>query len=98
MIRKSFEQKDYERVCDFLIKLNQTNNKHINWNWARFEWMYEHPMFDKSLLPLICLWIDDNEVVGSAIYDMFLGEASILGHRMGILGCSTAEMKMSLSC
>ena len=22
----------------------------------------------------------------------------VLGHRMGILGCSTAEMKMSLSC
>ena len=24
--------------------------------------------------------------------------AKALGHRMGILGCSTAEMKMSLGC
>jgi len=27
-----------------------------------------------------------------------LFESDILGHRMGILGCSTAEMKMSLGC
>ena len=77
MIYKSFEAKDYERVCDFLIELNKSR-EHINWNWARFEWMYEHPMFDKSLLPFIGLWIDNDKVVGTAIYDMFLGEASVL--------------------
>ena len=75
---KRFEPSDYERVIDFLIKINSKSNDHINWNWARFEWMYEHPMFDKSLLSRIGLWIDNNEVVGSAIYDMFLGEASVL--------------------
>ena len=78
LIKKSFEPKDYERVCDFLIELNKDNKEHINWNWARFEWMFEHPMFDKSLLSLIYLWIDEDKVVGTAIYDMFLGEASIL--------------------
>ena len=75
---KRFEITDYDRVFDFLIKLNKGNDDHINWNWARFEWMYEHPMFDKTLLPLIGLWIDNNKVVGAAIYDMFLGEASVL--------------------
>ena len=75
---KSFEPQDYEKVCDFLIEINKNSKEHINWNWARFEWMYEHPMFDKSLLPLIGLWIDNDKVVGTAIYDMFLGEASVL--------------------
>ena len=78
MKQKAFEKNDYEAVCDFLIALNKDNKEHINWNWARFEWMYEHPMFDKSLLPLIRLWIDDERIVGAAIYDTFLGEASIL--------------------
>ena len=75
---KRFEPNDYERVYDFLIKLNKNSDKHINWNWARFEWMYEHPMFDKKLLSRIGLWINNNKVIGCAIYDMFLGEASIL--------------------
>ena len=75
---KVFEPKDYEAVCDFLIELNKNNKEHINWNWARFEWMYEHPMFDKTLMPLIGLWFDDDKIVGSAIYDMYLGEASVL--------------------
>ena len=78
MERKAFEPKDYGMVCDFLIELNQNDKEHINWNWARFEWMYEHPMFDKSLLSRIGLWIDKGKVVGAAIYDMFLGEASVL--------------------
>lgn len=75
---KRFEPSDYHRVYDFLIKLNKDNDDHINWNWARFEWMYEHPMFDKSLLSHIGLWIDNHEVVGCALYDMYLGEASVL--------------------
>ena len=74
---KNYQKEDYLDLCNFLIEIN-INQKHINWNWARFEWMYEHPMFDKSLLSLIYLWIDNDKVVGTAIYDMFLGEASIL--------------------
>ena len=78
MEQKRFTPSDYERVFDFLIELNKNSDDHINWNWARFEWMYEHPMFDKGLLPCIGLWIDDDKVIGCAIYDMFLGEASVL--------------------
>ncbi len=75
---KRFEPSDYEKVFDFLIKLNEKSTDHINWNWARFEWMYEHPMFDKTLMSRIGLWIDNDEVVACAIYDMFLGEGSVL--------------------
>ena len=42
---RPYREKDYEAVCAFLIALNQNDKKHINWNWARFEWMMEHPEF-----------------------------------------------------
>ena len=43
---KKYTDNDYETVCDFLIELNACDTSHINWNWARFEWMYEHPEFN----------------------------------------------------
>ena len=72
---RHFSDADYEAVCDFLIELNRTDRTHINWNWARFEWMYEHPEFDKSARDAIGLWLDGDRVVGAAIYDMYFGEA-----------------------
>ncbi len=72
---RRFTDADYEAVCDFLIELNKRNRTHINWNWARFEWMYEHPEFDKSARDAIGLWFDGDRVVGAAIYDMYFGEA-----------------------
>ena len=75
MERRTFRPDDYEAVCDFLIALNERDRTHINWNWARFEWMYEHPECDKSLLPSVGLWLDGDRIVGAAIYDMYFGEA-----------------------
>ena len=74
VVFKNYTEQDYEAVCDFLIELNR-NNSHINWNWARFEWMAEHPEFDKSLISSIGLWLDNERIVGAAIYDMYFGEA-----------------------
>lgn len=71
---RHFTNEDYSAVCDFLIALNRGSKEHINWNWARFEWMYEHPEFDKSAIGSIGLWIDGGKVVGAAIYDMYFGE------------------------
>ncbi len=71
---KSFTDEDYEAVCAFLIELNAEDTTHINWNWARFEWMYEHPEFDKTCTDAIGLWLDEGKVVGAAIYDMYFGE------------------------
>ena len=71
----SYCDEDYEAVCDFLIELNRADKTHINWNWARFEWMMEHPEFDKSAKSAIGLWRVRNRVVGAAIYDMYFGEA-----------------------
>ena len=71
----NYTPNDYEAVCDFLIALNRHEKNHINWNWARFEWMAEHPEFDRSSASSIGLWREDNAVVGAAIYDMYFGEA-----------------------
>ena len=72
---KKYTKKDYNAVCDFLIELNRKDNSHINWSWARFEWMAEHPEFDKSLTAFIGLWLENERIVGAAIYDMYFGEA-----------------------
>ena len=74
MIFKHFTESDYDAVCEFLIELNSSDNSHINWNWARFEWMYEHPEFDKGHVEAIGLWIDVDKVVGAAIFDTQFGE------------------------
>lgn len=72
---KRYKNEDYEAVCQFLIALNERDRTHIHWNWARFEWMAEHPDFDKSLTGSIGLWLDGGRIVGAAIYDMYFGEA-----------------------
>ncbi len=75
MSPENYRDSDYEAVCDFLIELNREDRRFIHWNWARFEWMYEHPEFDRSLRSSIGLWRDGDAVVGAAIYDMYFGEA-----------------------
>ena len=71
---KHYEDSDYLKVIDFLIDINKDGNDYINWNWARFEWMMDHPEFNNCLKSHIGLWIDQDKVVGLAIYDMYLGE------------------------
>ena len=73
----NFQHCYYQQVCDFLIEINKENNYHNNWNWARFEWMYEHPLTQKELLHYMGLWFDDNHLVGAALIDMFFGEAFV---------------------
>lgn len=71
---KNYTDDKYDALCSFLIALNEKDDSHINWNWARLEWMIEHPEFDKSLKNSIGLWIVDDKIVGAAIYDMYFGE------------------------
>ena len=78
MYFRNYQNEDYQLVCDFLIKINKDDKTHINWNWARLEWMSEHPFFNKELIHYIGLWFDNDELVAVAIYDMYFGEASCL--------------------
>lgn len=78
MIRfKVYEEEDYDKVIQFFVELNEDGKKHMNWNYARFEWMYKHPEFDKSLMHTIGLWVSDERVIGIAAYDMYYGEAYV---------------------
>ncbi|WP_078554026.1 GNAT family N-acetyltransferase [Bacillus alkalicellulosilyticus] len=72
---KTFDSSFYDTVCDFLIELSKDDRNHINWNWARWEWMVFHPEFDNSLADKIGLWFYHNELVGMTTYDHFFGEA-----------------------
>lgn len=72
---RGYKESDYDAVIRFLVEINKVGKAHINWNWARFEWMYEHSDFDKKLISSIGLWFDGAKVVGAAIYDMYFGEA-----------------------
>ena len=75
MTFRTYSETDYDALCAFLIELNRDGRTHINWNWARFEWMYEHPEFDRSAEDRIGLWLEGDRIVGAAIYDMYVGEA-----------------------
>ncbi|MBQ4164994.1 MAG: GNAT family N-acetyltransferase, partial [Oscillospiraceae bacterium] len=66
---------NYEEVRRFLIEISADSKTHINWNWARWEWMYFHPEFDRASEDKIGLWYDDDKLVGAAIYDHYFGEA-----------------------
>jgi len=71
----NYKDENYKDVCNFLIELNKKNKEHINWNWARWEWMYYHTDFDKTLMHHIGLWWHEQTIVGAAIYDQYFGEA-----------------------
>lgn len=72
---RNYKESDYDALIDFLIQLSNEGTNHINWNWARFEWMIEHPETDKSKLETIGVWWDKERIVGATIYDMYYGEA-----------------------
>lgn len=71
----SFTASDYQAVCTFFIELNRQDKTHINWNWARWEWMYHHAYFDRSRMNTIGLWKSGGQIAGAAIYDLYYGEA-----------------------
>ena len=72
---RNYKKNDYDALIDFLVQLSNEDMNHINWNWARFEWMIEHSDTDKLFLEKIGLWWEKGNIVGAAIYDMYLGEA-----------------------
>ena len=72
-----YRMEDYDAVIDFLTALNESSRTHINWNWARFEWMIGHPMTDVEQLDKMGLWLDGETVVGAALFDMYPGEAFV---------------------
>lgn len=77
MLFRVYSDIDFGRVCSFLISIIKNTNTHINWNWARFQWMMGHTETDYNHIDTIGLWFDGDKIVGAAIYDMYFGEAFI---------------------
>ena len=75
IIFRNFDNSYYDKVCDFLIELSKDDRNHINWNWARWEWMFFHPKFNSDLMDKIGLGYCNDELVGIATYDHYFGEA-----------------------
>lgn len=75
IIFRNFDESCYDKVCDFLIELSKDDRRHINWNWARWEWMFFHPDFNSDLMDKIGLWYCNDELVGIATYDHYFGES-----------------------
>lgn len=53
---RHFKSSCYNAVCTFLIELSMNERVHINWNWARWEWLFFHPDFDRDRMNKIGLW------------------------------------------
>ena len=75
---RHYQDKDYQLLCDFLIEVNKVSKEHINWNWARLEWMIEHPYFDKTNRDKFGLWFDKDKLVALTLYDQYFGEATCI--------------------
>lgn len=75
---KNYDYCYFDMVCDFLIEISKEDRKHINWNWARWEWMMYHPEFNNDLFNRIGLWFSNDELVGIATFDHYFGEAVIV--------------------
>ncbi|OAB28350.1 hypothetical protein PMSD_22765 [Paenibacillus macquariensis subsp. defensor] len=72
---RNFEITCYDEVCNFLITLSQDDQQHIHWNWARWEWMFFHPEFNRDVMDTIGLWYCNDDLVGIATFDHYFGEA-----------------------
>lgn len=73
-----YQPENEAAVCRFLTELNRGDPLHINWHWARWEWMVYHDEMDRDQMDKIGLWWAGNRVVGAAIYDMYPGEGCAL--------------------
>ena len=73
---KKYNDEHYLDLCRFFKALN-FDKRHINWNWARLEWMIGHPYLDLFNKDKMGLWYDKDKIVGAAIYDLGLGEAFV---------------------
>lgn len=71
---KPYSHQNYEALCQFLRDVNRDSRMHINWNWARLEWMIAHPEFDADSAQSMGLWWDGGRIVAAALYDMYFGE------------------------
>ena len=65
--------KDYHRLRDLLVRLDNHN-----YHFGRWDWMITHTMLEKDSLSKIGLWEDNGMLVAVATYDCIPGQAFLL--------------------
>lgn len=68
---------DFERVRQFLLRINSPEVTTVGFLWARWEWAFSLPYQDETVLDRIQLWEDDatGDIVAIATYELELGDA-----------------------
>lgn len=69
---------DYNRVKEFIIRINQENVVSYGYLWGRWEWAFSCNFQDKESLNKIGIWEDDGKIVAVATYEDNLGSAYFL--------------------
>jgi len=65
---------DFLKICDFLIRINQTEVVSPNYLWARWVWQFG-PYMSMTHLSQIGVAEDNGKIVGLATYEHDIGEA-----------------------
>lgn len=72
--RQYLQNRDFERVGNFLIKHYEPDNADGNWFQPMWEYMHSHSMLDQTALEKIRIWEDNGELVAVVHYESSLGE------------------------
>ena len=67
-------EKDYQKISEFLIKHYLPRNADGNWLEPTWEYANFHPALDEEHIDRWRIWELDNEIVGFAHYESWLGE------------------------
>jgi len=69
---------DYNKVHEFLIRVNKKNPISPNFLWGRWEWMFSLPCLDENNISKIGIWEASNNVVALATYESELGSVYLI--------------------
>jgi GNAT superfamily N-acetyltransferase len=68
-------KEEYNKIYDFLCEINKSEIVNSNFEYARLEWMFTHPMLDRSELSKIRVYEANGKIVGLVTYESVLGDA-----------------------
>lgn len=69
---------DYNKVHEFLIRVNQQEAISPNFHWGRWEWMFSLPYLDETNIGKIGIWEAEDKMVALATYESGLGDAYLI--------------------
>ncbi len=73
--------KDYFSVVEFLERINDSNLTNANFLWGRWAWMISRPVDNEEDKKKIGLWLDNDNVVALATFELTFGKVHIMVDR-----------------